>query len=91
MTVKNKSGHTTNLTGSTDYFTFSMLNQQDLKLIKTQRSLWAGSAVELYDRLVKLWADLSLGSDGFVIVEAKSPLTKVESHIPQVVAEALAL
>lgn len=88
MVVKNQHGHKTRLSGSTDYIALYTADGNTLKETKTYRSQWRGSAADLYERVITRW---SSAEDLFVIVEAKSPLTRLESHIPQVVAEALAL
>ncbi|KAF9448999.1 hypothetical protein P691DRAFT_813324 [Macrolepiota fuliginosa MF-IS2] len=88
ITIKNNRQQETRLSGSTDYFSFAMSDKGNIKLFKAAQTTWAGSNQELYKHVASVLSDMM---EAFVIVEAKSPLARLESHIPQVVAEAIAL
>jgi hypothetical protein len=86
--IENSQGQKTCLSGSTDYFSFGLSGQDDIHAFKSVQSTWTGSNQELYKNVAQA---LSKVMQTFVIVEAKSPLARLEPHIPQVVAEATAL
>lgn len=88
VAVMNHLKQVTYLSGSTDYFGFMLGTSAQRKGLKDTQTTWRGSAQEYYRRIMTRWA---LHSQGFVIVEAKSPLVRLETHLPQAIAEAVAL
>ncbi|KAF9448976.1 hypothetical protein P691DRAFT_590167 [Macrolepiota fuliginosa MF-IS2] len=88
ITIKNNRQQETRLSGSTDYFSFALTSEESIMGFKAAQAAWTGSNQGLYKNIASA---LSNATEAFVIVEAKSPLARLESHIPQVVAEAIAL